>query len=94
MTRTVTYDETKFAIVPIEPTGKMLRAGDMHIDGISHLGDAWDASIHLTETKAKSAMCDPVEVNGKQAKHDAEEASQRREAVDYRRRERIGFSVG
>ena len=53
-----------------------------------------DASIHLTETKAKSAMCDPIEVNRKQAKHDPEEASKSREAVDDRRRERIGFSIG
>ena len=27
--------------VPIEPTEEMIAAGDVHMDGISQLGDAW-----------------------------------------------------
>lgn len=35
-------------LVPIEPTEEMLIAGDCHMDGVSQLGEAWEAMLAVT----------------------------------------------
>jgi hypothetical protein len=43
--KTVTFDEKTHAIVPKKPTKGMILAGDTEMDGISHLGSAWDLML-------------------------------------------------
>ncbi len=42
---TVTFNPKTHKLVPIEPTDSMILAGDAEMDGISHLGSAWDLMI-------------------------------------------------
>lgn len=41
----VREEPTGWKLVPVEPTEEMLAAGEPHMDGVSHLGDAWEAML-------------------------------------------------
>lgn len=70
MTRTITYDETKYQLVPKEPTDKMIKAGAAEQD------DYHSKMRHLTALRVYSAMKDAAPQHPAQEPISKDEATQ------------------
>lgn len=54
--KTTTYDETKYKLVPLEPTGEMIKCGEMWDDGFA---GAWHRAVHAAPAAEEAPQQEP-----------------------------------